>query len=54
MDKSNKFIWVNSFAVDDDVPQCPEDISEPAWVQLLYDPYCQVSPRWFLLVYPKE
>jgi hypothetical protein len=42
MDKSNKFIWANSFAVDEDVPKCPQDISEPAWAQLLYSPYCQV------------
>ena len=42
MDKSNKFIWANSFAVDEDVPKCPKDISEPAWAQLLFSPYCQV------------
>lgn len=45
MDKSNKFIWVNSFAADEEVPKCPKDISEPAWAQLLYSPYCQVRRR---------
>lgn len=44
MDKSNKFIWANSFAVNEEVPKCPKDISEPAWAQLLYSPYCQVRP----------
>lgn len=42
MDKSNKLIWARSFAADEGVPKCPEDISEPAWAQLLYSPYCQV------------
>ena len=42
MTKSNKFIWLNSFAADEDVPKCPKDISEPTWAQLLYSPFCQV------------
>ena len=42
MDKSNRFVWVNSFAADEEAPKCPKDISEPAWAQLLYSPYCQV------------
>lgn len=42
MNKSNKIVWANSFAVDELVPKCPKDISEPAWAQLLYSPYCQV------------
>ena len=43
MSKSSKFVWLNSFAADEDVPKCPKDISEPAWAQLLYNPFCQVS-----------
>lgn len=42
MNKSSKFIWLNSFAADEELPKCPEDISEPAWAQLLYNPFCQV------------
>lgn len=42
MNKSSKFIWLNSFAADEEVPKCPKDISEPAWAQLLYNPFCQV------------
>lgn len=42
MSKSSKFIWLNSFAADEDAPKCPKDLPEPAWAQLLYDPYCQV------------
>ena len=42
MNKSNKFIWLNSFATDEEAPKCPKDISEPAWAQLLYSPFCQV------------
>jgi len=42
MSKSSKFVWLNSFAADEDVPKCPKDISEPAWAQLLYNPFCQV------------
>ena len=42
MNKSNKFIWLDSFAAEEEVPQCPEDISEPAWAQLLFSPFCQV------------
>lgn len=42
MSKSSKFIWTNSFAVDEDAPKCPKGLSEPAWAQLLYDPHCQV------------
>ncbi|KAF9642720.1 hypothetical protein BDM02DRAFT_3152142 [Thelephora ganbajun] len=41
MSKSNKFIWFNSFAANEEAPECPEDISEPAWAQLLYSPFCQ-------------
>jgi len=42
MNKSNKFIWLSSFAAEEEAPKCPKDISEPAWAQLLYSPFCQV------------
>jgi len=42
MSKSSRFIWLNSFANDEEAPVCPHDISEPAWAQLLYNPLCQV------------
>ena len=50
MNKSSKFVWLNSFAVDEEVPKCPKDISEPAWAQLLYNPFCQV--RFVVLSLP--
>ena len=42
MSKSSKFIWLNSFAADEDTPKCPQDIPEPFWAQLLYNSLCQV------------
>ncbi|KAF8913174.1 hypothetical protein CPB84DRAFT_1841573 [Gymnopilus junonius] len=41
LNKSSVSIWKASFSDISDLPECPADMSEPAWANLLFSPYCQ-------------
>ncbi|KAG6919494.1 hypothetical protein DXG01_005753 [Tephrocybe rancida] len=40
MHKSSKSVWQAALETIPDLPPCPPDMSEPAWVNLVFDPHC--------------
>jgi hypothetical protein len=42
MHKSAISIWKTSLRLVTGLPECPQGMSEPAWVNLAFSPYCHV------------
>ncbi|EPQ60023.1 hypothetical protein GLOTRDRAFT_13676, partial [Gloeophyllum trabeum ATCC 11539] len=40
MHRSAKTIWTASFALRPNFPECPPEMSLPAWARFLCDPHC--------------
>lgn len=40
---SSKPVWTSSFACIDGLPQCPRNLSLPAWANLIYGKHCHVK-----------
>ncbi|KAF8079174.1 hypothetical protein FPV67DRAFT_101100 [Lyophyllum atratum] len=40
MHKSSKSVWKSALERIPDLPACPSEMSEPAWVNLAFDPHC--------------
>ena len=43
MNRSSIFIWKTSLKSDEDLPECPSDIQEPEYVNLVFGKSCSVS-----------
>lgn len=43
MDRSARPIWKESFEAVDELPECPEDMTEPEYASLVFDITCSVS-----------
>lgn len=50
MHKSSISVWKSALERIPGLPSCPEDMSEPQWVNLAFDPHCHVSTAWLLLI----
>ncbi|KAG6916758.1 hypothetical protein DXG01_005503 [Tephrocybe rancida] len=40
MHRSSKSVWQTALKSIPDLPPCPPDLDEPAWVNLVFDPHC--------------
>ncbi|KAI0089576.1 hypothetical protein BDY19DRAFT_111108 [Irpex rosettiformis] len=45
MSRSTEFVWRAARLNDPNLPPCPDDITEVAYANLLYDPTCHVTLR---------
>ncbi|KAG6820465.1 hypothetical protein H0H93_016760 [Arthromyces matolae] len=43
MSRSSQFIWKRARAHIEGLPDCPTDMSEPAYANLVFSPFCNVS-----------
>ncbi|KIJ10771.1 hypothetical protein PAXINDRAFT_16240 [Paxillus involutus ATCC 200175] len=48
MRKSSAFIWKTSCKQIDGLPDCPPDLTEPQYVNLVFDPHCHAIPGEFV------
>ena len=44
--RSSKSVWIQARANVEGLPDCPLDMSEPAYASLAFEPYCHVSLPW--------
>ena len=42
LSRSSITIWRESLALVPDLPECPADLTEPAYTNLVFDPHCHV------------
>jgi hypothetical protein len=42
MARSARTTWIQALATIPDLPPCPDDLTEPAWTRLVFDPTCHV------------
>ncbi|KAG6916763.1 hypothetical protein DXG01_005508 [Tephrocybe rancida] len=42
MHRSSRSVWQTALESVPDLPPCPPDMDEPAWVNLAFDPHCHV------------
>ncbi|KIJ10778.1 hypothetical protein PAXINDRAFT_16249 [Paxillus involutus ATCC 200175] len=48
MRRSSAFIWKTSCKQIDGLPDCPPDLTEPQYVNLVFDPHCYAIPGEFV------
>lgn len=42
--KSSRFVWAAALSAIEKLPPCPQDLTEIAYSNLLFHPYCFVRP----------
>jgi hypothetical protein len=47
MSRSARAIWIQALRAEPELPECPEGMTEPAWVKLVFESVCHVS-QWII------
>jgi hypothetical protein len=50
MSRSARSVWMRSFRNIDGLPSCPDDMTEPAWAHLAFEPVCDVCCAYVVLL----
>jgi hypothetical protein len=50
MSRSARSVWMRSFRNIDGLPSCPDDMTEPAWAHLTFEPVCDVCCAYVVLL----